>query len=143
MQHVVLHWQGSVDAAANSEAMQLGPEAFPYGGPPDPSNVGQVDHPGDQVDPQGADANSLSSVDAKARELPDAGRHCAGKPIVCCLSKQRCALQQAMFYQLGSCALSSRQAVICLSAGSTEFKQCQHTWPGKYTAMQIFYGLWR
>lgn len=80
MQHVVLHWQGSVDAAANGQAMQLDPEAFPYGGPPDPSNVGQVDHAGDQVDPQGADATGLSSVDAEATELPAAGRQCAGKP---------------------------------------------------------------
>ena len=86
MQHVVLHWQGSVDAAASSQAMQLDPEALPYGGPPDPS-VGQVDPPGDQVEPQGADANGLSSVDAEARKVPAAGRRCAGKPSVCYSSK--------------------------------------------------------
>lgn len=74
MQQVVMHWQGSAAAAANTPGMQSDQQALTYGGPPDPS-VSQVDRQGGRVGPQAADATSLSSEAAETREPPVAGNH--------------------------------------------------------------------
>lgn len=120
MQQVVMHWQGSAAAAANTESMQSHQQAPTYGGPPDPS-VSQVDRQGRQVGPQAVDATSLSSGDAETRDLPAAGNLqlqvlllARAKQWVLPFSKPWSAFQQAMVCLAASHGLlSASNAMPC------------------------------
>lgn len=122
MQQVVMYWQGSATAAANTVAMQSDQQASAYSGPPDAS-MGQVDRQGGQAGPQAVDATSLSSRDAETKELPVAGKHhdCRSS----CLLEQTngIAFQQAMLCLSTGDWFAFQQAVLCFSANSLS-KQC-------------------
>ena len=78
MQQVVLHWQGSATAAANTAAMQSDQQSPAYAGPAEPQ-VGQLDRQGSQIGSQAVDATGPSGGEAETRDPPVAGKRHSGR----------------------------------------------------------------
>ena len=137
MQHVILHWQGSVTVADGATAMKSGLEASAYSSPLDAAGDqadyqgrrvdrqggqvdrqgGQVDHQGVQVDRPGHDASSLSGSHPETTELPVAGKHPIGKPFLAETANRGLPIsrQGLPFRKMLS---AFRQALLCLSTST-------------------------